>query len=218
MLLESVGFEPTGELLSGYLGATTRFPEQINQIAEAVIKRRGLSIAHFTSRRRLRAIVPQLQDLYNHSLGGTSGNTPLTDAEAKMLASQLIWFADPRLIKIVIKGEQAVGFLFAYPDISAGLQRTGGKIIPFGWLTLLRELRQTRWVNINGAGMMEGYRGLGGTAVLFSEMAKSLREGGFLHADIVQIGVENDRMLRELRELGIHFYKKHRLYHKIITV
>ena len=217
MLIEAAGFEPSGELLSGYLGATVRFPEQINQIAEMVKNRRGLHVAQFENRRSLRVIIPQLKDLYNNSLGGTSGNTPLTDDEAKVLADQMLWFANPRLIKIVMKGEQPVGFLFAYPDISAGLQRTGGRLFPFGWLSLLLELRRTRWVNINGAGMMESFRGLGGTAVLFSEMAKSLLEGRFLHADIVQIGVENDRMLRELRDLGIRFYKKHRLYQKIIT-
>ena len=215
-LIDKAGFEPAGELLSGYLGTTIRFPEQIYQIAETVSRRRGLHIVNFNSRNSLRSIVPQLKDLYNNSLGETSGNTPLTDAEAKLLADQLIWFADPRLIKIVMKGEQPVGFLFAYPDISAGLQRTGGRLLPLGWLRLLLELHRTRWVNINGAGLIEGYRGLGGTAILFSEMAKSLIGGRFLHADIVQIGVENDRMLRELRDLGIQFYKKHRLYQKLI--
>jgi hypothetical protein len=64
--------------------------------------------------------------------------------------------------------------------------------------------------------MIEGYRGLGGTALLFSEMHKSIQERGFLHADLVQIGVENDRMQRELRELGVDFYKLHRLYERII--
>jgi len=30
--------------------------------------------------------------------------------------------------------------------------------------------------------------------------------------DLVQIGVKNDKMLRELRELGVDFYKSHCLY------
>jgi hypothetical protein len=74
------------------------------------------------------------------------------------------------------------------------------------------EMRRTKWVNINGAGILEEYRGLGGTAILFSEMQKSILEGGFEDAEIVQIGVENDRMQRELRDLGIDFYKTHRIY------
>jgi hypothetical protein len=109
-----------------------------------------------------------------------------------------------------------VGFVFAYPDISAALQRTRGRLLPFGWADMLLELRRTKWVNLNGAGIIEKYRGLGGTAILFDEMAKSLRDGDFEHADVVQVGVENDRMQRELRDLGFDFYKMHRMYEKDI--
>ena len=108
-----------------------------------------------------------------------------------------------------------MGFVFAYPDISAAVQRTRGRLFPFGWIDLLLELRRTKWVNLNGAGIIEKYRGLGGTAILFDEMAKSLRTGTFEHADIVQVGVENDKMQRELRDLGIDFYKMHRMYEKM---
>ncbi len=130
------------------------------------------------------------------------------------MAGQLLWFADPRLVKVVMKDDLPVGFLFAYPDISAALQRFGGRLFPLGWLWLLLELRRTKWVNINGAGMIEAYRGLGGTAILFSEMYRSVREGGFEHADLVQIGSGNSNMQRELRGLGIEFYKTHRVYHR----
>jgi hypothetical protein len=114
------------------------------------------------------------------------------------------------LIKIIYKDDAPVGFLLAYPDISAALQRTRGKLFPFGWLDVMAELRRTKWINLNGAGIVEQYRGLGGTALLFSEMYKSVSETSYRFADLVQIGIENDRMQRELRDLGIVFYKKHR--------
>jgi hypothetical protein len=203
-------------LVSGYLSASAPLPDKILQVAELVQKRRGLRVARYRTRRDLRALVPRLGELYNDSLSGTSGNVPLTDDEIKSLADQILWFADPRLIKIVFKGDLPVGFLFAYPDISAAVQRTRGRVFPFGWIDLLRELRQTKWININGAGIIEKYRGSGGTALLFSEMSKSIIEGGFQHADIVQIGVDNDRMQRELRDLGIDFYKTHRMYQRAL--
>ncbi len=130
------------------------------------------------------------------------------------MADQMLWFADPRLIKIIFKGDDLAGFLLAYPDVSAAVQRTRGKILPFGWLDLLLEVRRTRWVTINGAGIVEKYRGLGGTALLYFEMSKSIQEGKFKHAEIVQIGVENEKMLLELREFGVDFYKMHRLYER----
>lgn len=215
-LVESAGFQWKGDLVSGYMNPAMPFPERVDQLAELVQRRRGLRVVRFKSRRELRHIVPALRDLYNNSLGGTTGNTPLTDDEVTAMAGQLEWFADPRLIKIVMKGDELVGFLFAYPDISAAVQRVGGRFLPFGWADMLLELRRTRWVNVNGAGIVERYRGLGGTALLFSEMRKSVIECGYHHADIVQIGVENEKMHREMRDLGIVFHKTHRIYERAL--
>jgi hypothetical protein len=113
-----------------------------------------------------------------------------------------------------MKDDEAVGFLFAYPDVSETIQRIKGRIFPFGWVQVLLDLKRTEWVNINGAGIVEKYRGLGGTALLFSEMSKSIQQGNFVHADLVQIGVENSNMQRELRGLGVDFYKAHRVYER----
>lgn len=213
-LVEAAGFQSEGDIVSGYLDTSIQFPEKIHRISELVQRRRGLTVARYRSRRDLRSLIPRLQELYNTALEGTTGNVPLTDKEAKTMADQLLWFANPRLIKIVMKDDQPVGFLFAYPDISAAMQRTQGHLFPFGWLTLLLELHRTKWVNINGVGIIEQYRGLGGTAILFSEIFKSIVEGGFKYSDLVQIGAENDNMQRELRDLGIVFYKTHRIYQR----
>ena len=213
-LVEANGFEVEGELVSGYLRVASPWPERVDQLAELVKRRRGLEVVRFKSRRDILKIVPTVRDLYNASLPGTTGNSPLTEDEVKTMANQIAWFADPRLIKIVKKGDELVGFTFAYPDISAALQRTRGRVFPFGWIDLLREFKRTQWVNVNGAAIVERYRGLGGTALLFSELRKSIVECGFQHADLVQIGVENEKMQREMRDLGIEFYKVHRVYRK----
>lgn len=213
-LVEALGFTAAGEIVSAYLSAAAHFPERIHRVAELVQKRRGLRVARFQRRKELRAIIPGLKELYNLSIQGTSGNYPLEDADVEAIAEQMLRFADPRLIKIIYKDQQIVGFLFAYPDISAALQRTHGRLFPTGWLSLLREMRRTPWVNINGMGILQEYRGLGGTALLFSEMQKSIVQRGFTHADLVQIGRENDPMLRELRSLGVDFYKTHRIYQR----
>lgn len=213
-LIQRAAFEAVGEIVSGYMHRSAPIPERIHQLSEQVQRRRGLRIARFESRRDLRALVPRLGALYNATLAGTTGNVPLTEDEIQTLARQMMAFADPHLVKIVMKDDDPVGFLFAYPDISAALQRSGGRLFPLGWLDILVEFRRTHWVNINGAGIIEKYRGLGGTAILFSEMHRSVLQGRFEHAEIVQIGVENEAMQREMRSLGIDFYKAHRMYQR----
>ncbi len=214
-LIEAQGFTTHSEAVSGYLDAGIQFPPRIHELAERIAQRRGLHIARCSTRRELRALVPHLKELYNNSLAGTSGTTPITDEEVDALANQMIWLADPKLIKMVMKEDKVVGFMLAYPDVSAALQKTKGRLIPFGWLTLLLELRRTDWININGAGLLPEYRGSGGTAILYSEMFKSVTENPrYKHADVVQIGVENENMQREMENFGIDFYKVHRVYQR----
>jgi hypothetical protein len=215
-LLEDSGLIPAGEMLSGFLNANNQFPPKIHDVARLVQEKRGMRIIRFNSRRELKAFIPSLQKMYNDALGETTGNIPLTEEDVKTMASQLLWFADPKLLKIIMKDDLPIGFLLAYPDISAAVQRCQGRLFPFGWIDLLLEIKRTKWVNINGAGIVEKYRGLGGTALLFSELYKSVVDGGYQYADIVQIGVENERMQLELRNLGVDFYKVHKMYQMIL--
>ncbi len=213
-LVEAAGFLPAGETVSGYMDRNVVIPEKIHEVARIVQEKKGLRVSRFRTRRDLYRLVPRLRDLYNQAVEGTTGNTPLTDDEALTMADQILWFADPKLIKIIYHDEEPVGFLFAYPDISAAIQRIGGKVLPIGWAQILLELRRTKWLNINGMGLVDKYRGMGGTALLFSELYKTVRESRFEHIDVVQIGVENERMQNEMRNFGIQFYKKHRMYEK----
>jgi len=215
-LVEASGFVPSGEMVSGYLNASMTFPEKIHQVSELVQKRRGLRIVRFKNRLEFSKIIPSLQTLYNEAIEGTTGNIPLTKEDVKTLADQLFWFADPKLIKIIMKEDTPAGFLLAYPDVSAAVQRCKGRVFPFGWIGMLIEAKRTHWANVNGAAIIEKYRGQGATAILFSEIYKSLIEGKFEHADLVQIGVENEKMQLELRSLGIDFYKIHRLYQRTL--
>ncbi len=214
-LLEVQGFAPRRDLDSGRLGREAPVPERIHQIADRVRRRRGLEIMRFRTRRDLRALLPHLQSLYNQTLSGVRDNYPLDEAETRVMADQLLWFSDPRLIKAVVKDGQPVGFLLAYPDIADGLRRTGGRLFPTGWATLLRELRRTSWLDLNGAGLIEKYRGLGGTAILFSEMHKTVTEfPRYQQAEVIQIARENEAMQREMRNFGIEFNKTHRVYQR----
>jgi hypothetical protein len=211
-LLRDLGFETAIELVSGYLNRDLAFPEKVARVAEIVTKRHGIVARRFKTKREMLKLLPSLQALYNNSLATGEGNYPITSRDMKTMADQLLLFADPHLVKILMKGDQPIGFLLTYPDISAAIQRCHGRLFPFGWLGILLEPRRTDWLNINGAAILEEYQGMGGTAVLFNELFKSVRDSRFYHAEVIQIGVENVRMQNELRNFGVDFYKMHRTY------
>jgi hypothetical protein len=215
-MIEDAGFQMTEEIVSGFMKRGAYIDPKIEIVAQRVEERRGLSIAHFQSKKDLKKLLPDLENLYNDAIQGTTGNYPITAEEASTMANQILWFSDPKLIKIIMKGARPVGFLFAYPDISKAMQRSKGRLFPLGWYFLLKELRTTRLMDINGAGIIDEFRGSGGTAILFNEIVKSTLNSRYSRVEIVQVSAKNERMLQELSNIGIIFHKKHSLYSRLI--
>ena len=93
-----------------------------------------------------------------------------------------------------------------------GLQRARGHLFPFGLLHILWELRRTKWVALNGAGILPEFQGRGGNALLYAEMEKTVKDFGFEHADLTQVADTAVQMRSDLVNLGGKFYKTHRVY------
>ena len=79
----------------------------------------------------------------------------------------------------------------------------------------MREMRRTDMLDVNGMGILEEYRGLGGNIVMYKELHKSLNvHPQFVHADMTQMADLVVRMLSDANTLGGNRYKVHRVYRK----
>jgi GNAT superfamily N-acetyltransferase len=212
-LVEALGFEKEVDFVSCYLGADTfRLPERVHSIAARVQQHGTLRVRRFSSKRDLIAWAGRIGQAYNKAFVNNWEYYPLTEREVKFVVDNLTLVADHRLIKIITHGEEVVGFVFAFPDVSAALQRARGRLLPFGLFDLLLEMRRTKWVSLNGAGILPEFQGRGGNALLYSEMEKTVREFGYQHADLTQVAETAVQMRRDLENLGGKPYKNHRVY------
>jgi hypothetical protein len=216
--MTNLGFEKEIDFTSFYLNSRQfNMPDRIRRAAEWVQKRRHLRIKTFSSNREVRRWIPTLVDTYNQVFINNWEYVPVTPAETEELTGRMLQIAKPEQIKLILdKDDRVVGFLLTFLDIGEALRQTGGRLLPFGWVKLLRGLRQTRRVNINGMGILEEYRGLGGNAILYAELEKTLRQGDFEHADIVQMADTVEYMLADMTTVGVVPYKVHRVYRRNI--
>lgn len=215
-LLEALGFLKERDSLSGYIHIPdTDVPERVREIAQRVMERRGYRIKHFNNKAEMRAMVDKAQQVLNESFRGGPGFVEMTDTEFAQAAEDLITIADPRLIKVVMKDEEIIGYLFAYHDVGAGLKRANGRLFPFGWLHLLIDKQRTKWVNVNGVGVLPEYQGRGVNAMMYTMLGDTIKnEFDFEHADTVFIGEENFRSFSDNVTMGVEWYKRHRMYRK----
>lgn len=216
-IMQDLEFKKEVDFVSCYLNTETfHLPERIHQIANRVQTRGTLNIRTFRTKKELSIWSGKIGTAYNNAFVDNWEYYPLSENEIKFVLDNILLVADPRLIKVIINKDQVVGFLFAFPDISAALQRAKGNLFPFGLVDMLIEMRRTKWVAINGAGILPQFQGRGGNALLYSEMEKTIRDYNFTHADLTQVAETAVQMRNDLVNLGGEIYKIHRVYSKNI--
>ena len=215
--LHKLGFEKEVDFVSCYLGSESiAVPPRISSIAARIQRRGTLRVKKFNSKKELRKWAHKIGKTYNDAFIGNWEYSPLTDNEIDFVLENILTVANPQLIKIVIHDQDVVGFLFGFPDVSSAIQRSKGKLFPLGVLDILLELRRTKWIAMNGMGILPEYQGRGGNAILYAEMEKTVKEFGFEHLDMTQIAESAVQMRRDLVNLGGKPYKNHRVFRKEI--
>lgn len=212
--IRASGFTKTTDHLSGYARGDQQMPERLLRIAKRIKERRGFEVIHFQNSKERKYWIPKVWEVFIEAFRVHEGYYPPTKEEMESRAADLINIADPRLIKLIQKDGKLIGFIFAYHDVTEGIQRIGGRLWPLGWLQLLLERKRTKWVNINGVGVLPEYQGMGVNAILYTEIRKSVGEFGFEHVDVVQVGEDNYQSRSDMENMGIHWYKSHRAYER----
>lgn len=212
-LLEGLGFQKEVDFVSCYINVDTfNLPQRVHRIAQRVLERGSLTVKRFKSAREIKAWTERIRTAYNRAFAHNWEFYPISEREAEFLMDNAISLSDPRLIKIIVREDEMVGFLFGFPDVSAALQRAHGRLTPWALVDLFLEMRRTKWLALNGAGLIPEFHGVGGNALLYAEMENTIRERGFEHADLTQVAETAVQMRRDLENVGGKMYKNHRVY------
>jgi len=217
-LVEALGFEKEVDFVSCYLPSEAfRVPERVARIAERAMQRGNLKVKNFKSKRELLGWAWRIGEAYNKTFINNWEYYPFSKGDIQYAVDNVITFADHRLIKVITHDEDIVGFLFAFPDVSAALQRAKGHLFPFAIFDILLETKRTKTVSGNGMGILPQFQGTGGNALLYNELAKTLFGfKQFEHVEMTQVAETTRQMRADLKNLNGVEYKNHRVYRRTI--
>lgn len=214
-MMERIGFEKENDFVSCYAPIERfKLPEKAAEIARRVRERGTFKIKGFSSKKELREWAWRIGETYNKTFVNNWEYYPLSRNEVKTLVDTLLVIADPKYIKLVMHKDDIVGFIFGFPDVSAALQRHGGRITPLAIIDILLEFKRTKWISLNGVGILPEYQGRGGNVLLYDEMVKTVIEGGFEHAEATQMADTAEMVRKDIVTLGLEIYKVHRIFHR----
>jgi hypothetical protein len=160
-------------------------------------------------------------DIYNDAWRDNWGFVPYCEAEIAALIKQIKPFLREELGRLVTVDGQVVAMIVAMPDINGIIKDFGGRLLPFNWIHLVRQLqtRRFRSVRVPLMGIRKSHRNVpivaaGITALLVGGI---FEEAAFLDLDFIELSwvLETNKPMNALGRIAAGApAKRYRIYGK----
>ena len=184
--MERMGYKPDVDWVEYRMTVPDSVPDKYLRIASLVERKYGFKTLHYTSRSRLKADYGKaIFDLINVAYDGLYGYSPLSDRQIGYYIDKYLGILRLDCISIVVDKEgKLVAFGISIPSFSRALQRSGGRLWPFGWYHLLKAIRgKNDVVDLMLVAVSPEYQNMGVNAMVFADLLPTYIKNGYKFAE-----------------------------------
>jgi hypothetical protein len=189
-------------------------PHIYKKILSRVSENNDYKIVEFNTKKELKPYLFPILELLNQTFMEIYGFVPLNDYEKKEFVARYMMILDPKFIKVVEGQDGLIGFAGGIRDISEGVRRAGGKLLPFGIFKILRESKRSKKLLMLLGGVKKEYRGKGIDVLMGIKILQSCIEHKLEFIDLHLVLENNFKMRGECERIGAQVIKKFRIYQK----
>jgi len=195
-----------------------KLPERVAKLADMLGRRSGVRVLSERNRKKLAATWgEQLFHVLNRAYVDLYGTTELTDRQIKFYIDGYLGHVDPEFIKLAVHNDQLVGFIIAMPNVSRAFQRARGRLLPFGFIHILRAMKTSKVLDFYVAGVLPEYRNRGIDLLMAYEMGKSALARGMTHAESNRELEENAKVQAQWKLYDRRLHRRSVVYTKRLT-
>ncbi|MEQ1747166.1 MAG: hypothetical protein ABMA02_17175 [Saprospiraceae bacterium] len=193
-------------------------PEIYPKIWERVQRNTQFRLVEFGKTREMKPYIVPIFELINRTYADLQGFSPLDEQEMRETAARYLPILDPRFLKVVVdEAGHVVAFMLGIPNMTKGIQRAKGKLLPFGFLHILHAARNARQLDLLLGGIDAPHRGRGLDILMGWKMVESARNAGILTFETNLVLETNTAMRAEYERLGAQLYKVFRIFQKELS-
>ncbi|HDR06671.1 MAG TPA: hypothetical protein ENN88_03470 [Candidatus Coatesbacteria bacterium] len=225
-LVEKCGFVKDYDYRVFWIKIPDEAPELYEKIAERR-RRQGFVLVEFETKKELKPHLDNFVVIINDTFADIYGFAPLSPEEGRALIDSYLPIIDPHFMKYIYKlppGEvgrsvdprkdEVVGFIVGMPDITEGIQKAKGNVLPFGIFHILKARNTAKQLDLFYAGVRERYRNLGLTAMFALGLIRDARARGLEYVDAHQELEFNSKVHEEWGRFEHREWKRLRIFVK----
>ncbi|WP_209389156.1 GNAT family N-acetyltransferase [Chryseobacterium sp. RR2-3-20] len=177
--LEKLGLVKEKEWVEFELKFPEILPEKVHKFNDLISQKYKLKVLHFKNKEEILEYVDPMFDLLDETYKHLSTYTPISDEQRKTYKEKYFKLIDKDFIVCVAdENNQLVSFAITMPSYSRALQKSKGKLLPFGWWYFLQAGRKNDRANFYLIGIHPDYQRRGVTSIIFKEIWKIFRKKG----------------------------------------
>lgn len=185
--MERLGFKKEADWVEFLVKVPTEIPEKMRRVSEIVRKRFGLRTVELTSRKLLAERYGHaLFEVINEAYDKLYGYSPLTPKQIDHYIGMYLGLIRLDGVCVIVdKDDNLVGVGISVPSLSRALQKSKGRLLPFGWWPLIKALKlgKTEYVDLMLVAIKPEYQGKGVNALLFENLIPAFQKCGFIAAE-----------------------------------
>ena len=159
------------------------------RIAQMAEQRYGFRLRHFGSKREIRkgGYVQKMLGVINRAYAELYGYSELDSEQMEWYAKRFLLMLDRRFLSVVENREgEIIGVGVCMPSVSRAVQKAHGKLFPFGWRHIARELwfkQKHQILDMLLVGVLPEYHEKGANALFFADLIPGGINGGYEWAE-----------------------------------
>ncbi|HUZ17117.1 MAG TPA: GNAT family N-acetyltransferase [Spirochaetia bacterium] len=182
--LEALGYRKDVDWIEFEIKTPKEIPEKVLRIQEIVLKRSGLRLVPARSSRDLRPYARAVFQVLNEAYADLYGVVELTERQIDAYIKQYFGFIRPDYAKVIVDRDgEVAAFGIGMPSFSVALQRSRGRLLPFGFLHLLRAMNRPTKLDMYLVAVRPKYQNLGVNSILMTEITRAGIKNGIISAE-----------------------------------
>lgn len=184
--MERMGFVKDAEWVEYRITIPDCVPEKYLRIADIVQKKYNLRVKKYTTRKKLKDEYGlALFELINEAYDGLYGYSPLTPKQINHYIDMYLGILRLDCVCVIVDSEdKLIGVGISIPSFSRALQKSKGRLLPFGWWHILRALKaKNDIVDLMLIAIKPEYQSKGVNALLFSDLLPTYIKNGYKWAE-----------------------------------
>lgn len=184
-LVENAGYVPDAKWVEWRIPIPEKVNERTAKLAKYVGERYGFYEKKFKNKKEViknygREFFKLLDECFVNLYGTVPFNEKLVDQTIGLFNLVL----DPDYISLVFNREdELIGFGLGYPSLAKAMNKSHGRIFPFGWARLLHAIKHPKVIELGLIAVKPKYQKMGVTAVIITNMMERMIKNKIQYAD-----------------------------------